>query len=57
MTYVFMFIFTILEISNLNWLFYKAQNATYPRDVKSISSAITAMLILLYTFIVTRGEL
>lgn len=57
MTCVFMFIFTILEISNLNWLFFKSQDATYPRDAKSISSAIAAMLILLYTIVVTRGEL
>lgn len=57
MTVLFMFIFTILEVSNLNWLFYKAQNATCPRDAKSISSAITGMLILLYTFVVTGGKL
>ena len=57
MTCVFMFIFTILEISNLNWLFFKSQNATYPRDAKSISSAITGMLILLYTAVVTGGKL
>lgn len=57
MTFLFMFIFTILEVLNLNWLFHKAQNSTYPRDAKSISSAITGMLILLYTFVVTGGKL
>lgn len=57
MTFLFMFIFTILEVLNLNWLFYKAQNATYPRDAKSISAAITVMLILLYTIVITGGKL
>lgn len=57
MTFLFMFIFVILEVSNLNWLFCKAQNAAYSRDAKSISSAITVMLILLYTFVVTGGKL
>lgn len=57
MTVLFMIIFTILEVLNLNWLFRKAQNATYSRDAKSISSAITCMLILLYTIIVTGGKL
>ena len=57
MTFLFMIIFTILEVRNLNWLFYKAKNAAYPRDAKSISSAITGMLILLYTFVVTGVKL
>lgn len=57
MTFLFMLIFTILEVLNLNWLFYKAQNATYPRTVKSISVAVASMLTLLYTIVITGGKL
>lgn len=57
MTYVLMITLVILETLNLNWLFFKAQRVTYPRDAKAISAAMSAMLIYLYTIVITGGKL
>jgi hypothetical protein len=57
MTYVLMTIFMILETLNLNWLFFNAQEATHPRNAKTVSVCISSALIYLYTIVITQGKL